>query len=69
MDETCVCECCQNYSRAYLRHLFSVGEILGLRLLSLHNVHFFIRLMRNAREAVLKDQYINFKRKILEVYL
>jgi queuine tRNA-ribosyltransferase len=52
IDETCDCRACTRFSRAYLRHLFVTDEILGLRLLSLHNVHFLVRLMRAAREAI-----------------
>jgi queuine tRNA-ribosyltransferase len=52
IDETCDCAACRRFTRAYLRHLFVTDEILGLRLLSLHNVHFLVRLMRAAREAI-----------------
>lgn len=52
LDETCDCAACRRFTRAYLRHLFVTDEILGLRLLSLHNVHFLVRLMRSAREAI-----------------
>ena len=48
----CDCTACRRFSRAYIRHLFLADEILGLRLLSLHNVHFLVRLMRRAREAI-----------------
>ena len=52
IDESCDCAACTRFSRAYLRHLFVTDEILGLRLLSLHTVHFLVRLMRAAREAI-----------------
>jgi len=52
LDEACDCPACRRFSRAYLRHLFVTEEILGLRLLSLHNVHFLVRLMRDARTAL-----------------
>jgi len=52
LDETCDCSTCTRFSRAYLRHLFVADEILGLRLLSLHNVHFLVALMRRARAAI-----------------
>jgi queuine tRNA-ribosyltransferase len=53
IDPECACECCaRGYSRAYLRHLYLAGEILVLRLLSLHNLHFFGELMANARAAI-----------------
>jgi queuine tRNA-ribosyltransferase len=52
LDEECDCSACRRFSRAYIRHLFTADEILGLRLLSLHNVHFLVRLMRDARGAI-----------------
>jgi queuine tRNA-ribosyltransferase len=52
LDPECDCPTCTRFSRAYLRHLFVTGEILGLRLLSLHNVHFLIHLMRAARDHI-----------------
>ena len=52
LDEGCDCAACARFSRAYIRHLFLADEILGLRLLSLHNVHFLVSLMRQARRAL-----------------
>jgi queuine tRNA-ribosyltransferase len=52
VDETCDCETCTTYSRGYLRHLFVAGELLGLRLLSLHNVRYLIRLAAEMRAAI-----------------
>lgn len=57
LDATCDCACCAGYSRAYLRHLFVSNELLGLRLLSLHNVRFLIRLTSLARAAILRGDY------------
>ncbi|MFI5256263.1 MAG: tRNA guanosine(34) transglycosylase Tgt [Gemmatimonadales bacterium] len=53
LDPDCDCSACTRFSRAYLRHLYLADEILGLRLLSLHNVHFLVSLMRQARAALL----------------
>jgi queuine tRNA-ribosyltransferase len=53
LDSECDCAACSRFSRAYIRHLFLADEILGLRLLSLHNVHFLVSLMRQARVALL----------------
>lgn len=53
LDEECDCAACRRFSRGYIRHLFVSDEILGHRLLSLHNVHFLVRLMRAARAAIL----------------
>ena len=52
LDESCDCSACRRFSRAYIRHLFVSDEMLGMRLLSLHNVHFLVSLMRAAREAI-----------------
>jgi queuine tRNA-ribosyltransferase len=52
LDERCGCSTCSQYSRAYIRHLFAADEVLGLRLLSLHNVHFLVALMSDARAAI-----------------
>ena len=53
IDETCDCAACTRFTRAYIRHLYVTDEILGLRLLSLHNVHFLLSLARSARKAIL----------------
>lgn len=57
LDDTCDCPCCLGYSRAYLRHLFRCEELLGLRLLSLHNVRFLVRLTSSARAAILRGDF------------
>jgi queuine tRNA-ribosyltransferase len=52
LDPACSCSCCRHYSRGWLRHLFVVGEMLGTRLLTLHNVHFWQNTMRQIHEAI-----------------
>ncbi len=52
LDENCQCYTCRNFTKAYLRHLLNVGEILGMRLITYHNLHFFLNLMREVREAL-----------------
>ncbi|BBO60259.1 tRNA guanosine(34) transglycosylase Tgt [Mycoavidus sp. B2-EB] len=52
LDETCPCYTCQNFSRAYLHHLHRIGEILGARLNTLHNLHYYLELMREMRSAI-----------------
>ena len=52
LDSECDCGACSRFTRAYIRHLFIADEILGLRLLSMHNVHFLLSLMRTARQAI-----------------
>jgi queuine tRNA-ribosyltransferase len=68
LDATCDCRACTRFSRAYLRHLFVTDEILGLRLLSLHNVHFLVRLMRAAREAIRAGTFASWRRDWTERY-
>ena len=60
LDPECTCETCTQYSRAYIRHLVKQNEMLGGILLSMHNLHFLIDLMKRAREAVLADAYGEF---------
>ncbi len=62
----CDCGCCRNYSRAYLHHLFHAGEMLGPMLLSLHNLAYYLRLMREAREAIAERRYAEFARAKLD---
>jgi queuine tRNA-ribosyltransferase len=58
VDEACACACCRGaYSRAYLRHLYMAGEILSLRLLSLHNLHFYGDLVAGARLAIEEGRF------------
>ncbi len=57
LDPECTCAACTRFTRAYVRHLFLADEILGLRLLSLHNVHFLVTLMRDARSAILDGSF------------
>ncbi|MFT5663396.1 MAG: queuine tRNA-ribosyltransferase [Urechidicola sp.] len=60
IDEQCGCYTCQNYSRAYLRHLDKCGEILGARLNTIHNLYYFQELMSRIREAIAEDRYDSF---------
>lgn len=68
LDKECDCYACRNFSRAYLRHLFNTEEILGLRLVSLHNIYFYLKLMKGIREAVGTDRLPEFKKKFLSAY-
>lgn len=68
LDPECSCECCRNYTRAYLRHLLVCGELLGHRLLSLHNVAFLVDLGRLARQAVLAGDFPGWSADWLERY-
>ena len=68
LDPGCTCYVCTTFSRAYIRHLLHVGEILGLYLMSLHNVHFLLKLMREIRLAVLEDRFEAFAAEWLARY-
>ena len=61
LDAECDCYTCKNYSRAYLRHLFLSGEILGSRLNTIHNLHFYMTVMRKAREALEQDRWPEYR--------
>ena len=52
IDPECSCYACRNFTKAYIRHLFNVGEILGVRLVTLHNLHYFLNLMRRIRASI-----------------
>ena len=67
LDPSCDCACCAGgYSRAYLRHLFIAGEILVLRLFSLHNLHYYGQIVKEARQAILEGNFAETKRRALE---
>ena len=68
IEQDCACYACQNFSRAYLRHLIKAEEILGLRLISLHNLHFYLNLLRRARTAILNGSFADFRRGFVERY-
>jgi len=68
LDADCDCELCQNYTRAYLRHLFVADELLGLRLLSIHNVAFLVRLASEARDAILEQRFESWAEDRLRRY-
>ncbi|MBF0585518.1 tRNA guanosine(34) transglycosylase Tgt [Prosthecochloris sp. N3] len=59
---------CRNYSKAYIRHLLNVGEILGLKLCTLHNISFFMWLTRTAREQILRGSFREWKQEVLEQF-
>ena len=61
LDENCDCYTCRNYTKAYIRHLFNTNEILGYRLLTIHNLKFLIELMKNIRQAILEDNLLEYK--------
>ena len=68
LDEQCDCYTCKNYTRAYIRHLVKTNEILGIRLLSIHNLRFLTRLMEQVREAIEKDKLLDFRNEFYKQY-
>ena len=68
LDEECDCYTCQNYTRAYIRHLVKTNEILGIRLISLHNLRFLTRLMEQVREAIEQDDLLGFREQFYKKY-
>jgi queuine tRNA-ribosyltransferase len=61
LDPTCDCECCTKYTKAYLRHLIKSNEGLGMRLLSIHNLRFLLKLMEEIRESIKEDRFMELK--------
>ncbi len=67
-DESCNCYTCRNFSKAYLRHLYMNGEMTGLRLNTLHNIHFFLELTSRIREAIKKGIFSELKEQFFSSY-
>lgn len=68
IDSECDCFACQNYSRAYIAHLFKHQEMLGMRLAALHNVHFLLHLVKKIRRAIRDGQFLDFKEQFMKKY-
>ncbi len=68
LDSECDCYTCQNFTRAYIRHLIKCDEILGARLLSIHNLRFLVRLMENVRTAIEEDRFLEFREEFYRKY-
>jgi queuine tRNA-ribosyltransferase len=68
IEEGCGCFACKNFTRAYLRHLLNANEILGLRMLSVHNVHLFLKLMAEARAEIAAGTFAEFYREFVANY-
>src|SRR5690349_16531558 len=66
LDESCGCYCCRNFSRAYLHHLQRANEILGARLNTIHNLHYYLQLMRELREAIEGQRLADTAARLLE---
>lgn len=68
IDSECGCYACQNFSRAYIRHLLKTDEIFGLRLMTIHNLYFLLDFMRKMRQAIIEDRFTEFRSNFLANY-
>lgn len=68
LDDECDCYACKNHTRAYIRHLINVDEILGARLLSIHNLRFLLKTMENIRQAIREDRFLEYKKEFYQKY-
>ncbi len=68
IENDCDCYTCKNFTKAYIRHLISVDEGLGPRLLSIHNTRFLIKMMEEIRESIKKDSFLEYKKEFLNNY-
>lgn len=68
IDRNCSCYTCQHYSRAYIRHLIKCNEVLGIRLTTIHNLHFLVDLMNKIRNAILEDCFQEFRKEFFSQY-
>ncbi len=68
LDPKCTCYTCTNYSRAYIRHLIKADETFGIRLTTIHNLHFLLQLMREVREAIKEDRLLDFRDDFFAAY-
>jgi queuine tRNA-ribosyltransferase len=68
LDADCSCYTCRNYSRAYLRHLYMAKEILSMRLNTWHNLHFYLQVMRDARQAIVEGKFGEWRKGVLGGY-
>jgi queuine tRNA-ribosyltransferase len=64
----CDCYACKNYTRAYIRHLYTAGEMFGLRLLSIHNIHWTLKFMEKIRSAIYDDKFMEFRKNFYKQY-
>jgi queuine tRNA-ribosyltransferase len=64
VEEGCDCYCCRNFTRSYVRHLLACNEILGLRLLTIHNVHALNRFMKEMRGAIADGSFYDWKEQV-----
>jgi queuine tRNA-ribosyltransferase len=69
IEEGCPCFACRNHSRAYIRHLLNVNEILGLRLVSIHNSHFYLQVMEEIRTHLVNGTFAEYRKEFIANYV
>ncbi|MCT4641040.1 MAG: tRNA guanosine(34) transglycosylase Tgt [Bacteriovoracaceae bacterium] len=67
-DPSCDCKVCQKYSRSYIRHLYTVGEYLAGQLITYHNLHFYLKMTREARQAIIEDRFDDYYKEFYNDY-
>ena len=67
IDESCECSTCKSFSRSYIKHLLKTNEILGARLATVHNLHFFLKLMQNMRDAIEANEFAEYRANFFEM--
>jgi len=68
IEDDCYCYTCQNYTKAYLSHLFRAKEMLGATLASIHNVYFITNLVKKMRQAIIDGNFVEYKKEFLDNY-
>jgi queuine tRNA-ribosyltransferase len=68
IEQGCACPSCREFTRGYIRHLIKAEEILGLRLITLHNLHFYLDLMKRSREAIENQSFDEFRKRFVSNY-
>ncbi len=68
IDPECGCFTCKNYTRGYIRHLFNTHEMLGPRLVTLHNIYFYAKLIRQSQEEIRQNRFLEFKEAFIDKY-
>ena len=68
IDDECDCYTCKNYTRAYIRHLVNADEVLGARLISIHNLRFLLKLMEDIRQSIREDRFLDFRKSFYDKY-
>ena len=69
IEKDCLCYTCKNYTRSYVAHLFHGKEMLGGTLASIHNLYFIVNLVKDIRQSIIDESFLEFKNNFLKTYL